>query len=40
MLEIAHNEINFGDESIRNLKHVLKFGTLMYLDISYNNIGD
>ena len=41
ILQIQRNEINFYNNQLLDLfKNILKFGNLIFLDLSYNNLSD
>jgi hypothetical protein len=40
MLEIQRNDICFSKETVENLNYILRYGNLILLDISFNNLGD
>jgi Ran GTPase-activating protein (RanGAP) involved in mRNA processing and transport len=40
ILEIQRNDISFSKETVENLNYILRYGNLIILDISFNNLGD
>jgi Ran GTPase-activating protein (RanGAP) involved in mRNA processing and transport len=40
ILEIQRNDISFSKETVENLNYILRYGNLIVLDISFNNLGD